>query len=384
MNTVILQVVVGLLACFVGVLGSQQPFSKEGIRELLQARCGQTGSAVWKYEGSLYDPMDGRRICGVEGLEVVRYLGGSAENGKRTSLKSKDLPGHTILSRKLFCYRSSDSHNLLTSFRLRPNSPRREIPLTQAVALYETATTFFGKRNGRELVCHTEFPDGKCLWTTSDAGSSYLEAGSTTFDFTVYTKKQSADVPNVSDDPDDESQDSSVVVAPKRSRLVQFGPGPKTTDGRFGARETYSYTLSEQPKSKRWKFWLSDPPLVPRCDVKYTRYGEGPPWYGPGRYCTLELKGRRIDDLGDVPPMLASFVAQKLPGFLSANAEITSDEEANDAVRWFKSQSMRLQESESDDTTEDSWKQRAKTYWNRLREASSHRGGMSNSDSRSL
>lgn len=32
----------------------------------------------------------------------------------------------------------------------------------------------------------------------------------------------------------------------------------------------------------------------PQCTVQYTCYGEVPPWYTPGRMCTLELIGDRV------------------------------------------------------------------------------------------
>ena len=58
------------------------------------------------------------------------------------------------------------------------------------------------------------------------------------------------------------------------------------------------------------------------CKMHYTRFGESPPWYIPGRMCTLELWGRKVDTVEEVPPTVASFAAMRIPGFMSVHSPI--------------------------------------------------------------
>mmetsp|Transcript_6171 Transcript_6171/g.9480 ORF Transcript_6171/g.9480 Transcript_6171/m.9480 type:complete len:120 (-) Transcript_6171:794-1153(-) len=96
------------------IVESLGPFSEETIQDWVQARCGGSGSAVWSYEGTLYDPLDGRKICGVEGIELVRILASSPSKSNRKSLLvSNDMKSSaTILSRKLFCYQNPEKKTL--------------------------------------------------------------------------------------------------------------------------------------------------------------------------------------------------------------------------------------------------------------------------------
>lgn len=357
-----------LLFCLL-YCGVNSSFSNEAIDEWIQGRCGD-GSAVWTYEGTLYDPLDGRKICQVEGIELVRTLAGPNDSSsRRVGLISKDLEGSTtVLSRKLFCYKSpKEPHKLLSSIKLRHNSPKRLVPTNQAVAVYDTATTLSSRHDGKQLVLHTEFPNGKCYWASAESSDEPSEeAASKSLDFTVYTKKRSTDLPELLDEP----KNGDVIVAPKRSRLIQFGASPKQEVGRFGARETYSYTLSKAPIEKRsWKFWEKQIESPPNCSVKYTRYGEGPPWYGPGKYCTLELKGRRLNSSDGVKPLAAAMAAQ-IPGFLSVDNRIETDGQAKQAVTRFRKQG--LFQLDAEPSVEDKLKERAMKALRKLRSASSH------------
>jgi hypothetical protein len=161
-------------------------------------------------------------------------------------------------------------------------------------------------------------------------------------DFSIFAKPTFKDLPKLTDASND---DGEVVVAPKRSQLVQFGASSQEGDQhRFGARETYSYTMQSSPsRFPSWlaKFWeqRDDSPRV-----RYTRYGEGPPWYGPGKYCMLELQGRRVNSLAEAPPLAASFAAQRVPGFLSVDGPITTDVSAKRAIEWFRRGNLQLVE----------------------------------------
>lgn len=351
------------LLFLVAVCESGPLFSRANVQQWLQARCGN-GAAVWAYEGTLYDPLDGRKICDVEGLELIRTLPAKA----RTGLVGTELTnGTTVLSRKLFCYKSNDK--LLESIKLRHNSPKRTIPKNQAAVVYDTATTLSSRGNGKQLVLHTEFPNGKCYWATTKGEDTKSDmSADSSFDFTVYTKRRPTDLPT-----ENEMTEDGVVVAPKRSKIFQFGASPKQDNlGRFGARETYSYTVTPAPlPEKGWKFWVKPQAELPSCAVKYTRYGEGPPWYGPGKYCSLELRGRRVDSLQDALPLVHSFAAQ-IPGFMQVHRRLDTPKEGEDAISWFRKEGMQLEETTSHDG---GLKGQAVEVWNKLRSASRHVAG---------
>ena len=387
------------------------PFTQPAIDAWLSSRCSESGSAIWAFEGALYDPLDGRNICLVEGIELVRRLPNNRTLTDSTAISQLQIDqlhesGSTILSRKLFCYPSPESpRRLLHSMKLRHNSPLRTIPIHQAVALYDTATTYFGRRNGTELVVHTEFPNGKCYWstttshrktctdiTTNTNSNANANSNSPTnhhqqqsLDFTVYTKKRRSELPELSNETF--SSESNIPLAPKRSRLIQFGAAPKQDQqGRFGARETYSYTFQQSSSSTtttpRWQFWNNNynnkkkkNPLL-SCHLKYTRYGEGPPWYVTGKYCQLELQGRRVDSVADLPPLAAS-VAAKYAGFLNVASPVIN---AKQAIQWFREDSLCSIDHYNEEEIPNGSIHRAlyhgrkqgEQIWQRLRQASTH------------
>jgi hypothetical protein len=327
--------------------------STKRVVDWVQARCGgidKDGNgygnddmpSLWVYQGALYDPLDGKRIAQVQGLELVSKwadCNSYPSTRKRFQYKCGDLIAGaligqpdakldyaaTLLSRKLFMYTTPDNQNLLTSIRVRPRSPRKLIPTDQAVALYDTATTIIAR--GKDLIVHSEFPDFKSLW-----GQAMLRQESDdddTLEFTVYTKRRSDK--SADSQPDlitlpQESTNSETTVSPKRSALIQFGSSSLEEKHRFGARETYSYsknTNTNTPPSNNW-WWqrLGGGRHTSRhqsCSrVKYTRYGEGPPFYAPGRMCSLELVGRRVESLQDVQrqsPLLHQLLQERVPGF---------------------------------------------------------------------
>ena len=355
----------------------------DDLTSWLQARCGNSDEsdnvALWVYEGALFDPLEGRKIANVEGLELVRCVASSSSkksneiqgngntNGQK-ALSHGDLEvgpllrhpnatydhASTILSRKLFCYQSpNDPTKLLTSIRLRPNAPLRKIPTKQAVAVYDTATTFIAR--GQELLAHTEWPDRQSIWgratrkrdpnnndNSQGEGTSRNHRQSTnnkskskSFDFTIYARLKSANKKpeqlfDLTSQPStnvlDEATSLSVVSSPRRAKLIEFGTGSSQGKDKFGARETYSYTFDKKTAVANgggFLQWLglrktSTTATVPNCHVRYSRYGEGPPFFGPGRICSLELQGRRVNSLDDLPPLTASVVADRMsPLFLT-------------------------------------------------------------------
>jgi hypothetical protein len=326
----------------------------------LRAKCGPTGAAVWAYQGRLVDPLNGLTIANVQGVELVRCLAvtdPTSAQRERYKRRAGDLAmastlasasqspnleyAGTLLSRKLFCYTSpnnnDDSNRLLRKVRLRPTSPERNIPVNQAAAVYDTATTYCqvssnaapggGAASSNPLwALHTEYSDGRSLWTTTSVQDDELQK---LIEFTVYARpqplwKQRLDWKRwlgPAAAASSSASSSSSVISPQRSAILQLGSSAGTDAvGKFGARETYQYNTA-----------------FGRCSCRYSRYGEGPAWYGPGRLCTLELSGRRVEAWSDLPSQIAQLVHERVVGFLSVNAPVPQDDVlASRAVQVFR------------------------------------------------
>jgi hypothetical protein len=297
----------------------------------------------------------------------------------------------TILSRKLFCYSSIHDKDggLMKEYRLHPTAPLRKLKTEDVVALYDTVTTFISTQDGEGMVVMTEWPDGH--WIQSDASSiggmrkpmenekgDESSSGRKYFEFTVYARRSGRNETPVlppylsKTDQNAKGDSTSVHTVPPRSKFIQFGRDDNTEDRRYGARETYSYLIGsgEMTRGDRLKSILReglsnlkervglwDCDLMEKqsnmdphrsCTVRYTRYGEAPAWYGPGKMCTLELWGRRVDSVADTPPLAATFAATRIPGFLSVHASIPTGpgcDNANHGTKPLSEKQMREQQA---------------------------------------
>jgi hypothetical protein len=380
---------------------SRRQLSSSSKEKEEEAKQQQQQKQLWMYQGSLYDPLDGRPIAQVQGLELVRPVFNTTHlaidkilwnnNNNNTYVDAK-----TLWSQKIFCYTttttttaiaddtkgagasnnnnhngsssiSDDDVSILQSVRVRPQSPKKKIPLDQAVIVYETATTFVSlpqnnnnNNNKETLLVYSEFPNGQTLWgmandhhnsarrrtvttannwQSSSSSSSSSPLTTTGIDFTVYTKIRSPKspmfapdltVPSSFDD-DNNKNKGDLVVSPKRSALIQFG-GSSTVESKhkFGARETYSYRNHHNHNNpipiihnnnKPW-WWqqrilgrLNDQQPTATTSLFYTRYGEGPPFYAPGRMCMLELHARPIEKWQDATPLLRRLLDTHVANF---------------------------------------------------------------------
>ena len=430
------------------------------------------------YRGTLYDPIDGRSIATVQGLELVRPVYNTSGlaidkvlrksptststnqqqtfhsiNGTindDTTTATANIDAVTLWSQKVFCYTTTtttktrgqssektkmttrkeavpnsplsssgavgsndddddeEEEILLTNVRIRPQSPRKVLPLDQVVSVYETATTYIetdgrtkpkmrSAADGREqqrqqerqrssaretvsssclpgtVIVHSEWPNGQTVWNTASVpqlnshdneSSQQAQQQQQQLDFTVYAKVRSRSSPNSVNPPKDMLFPSSssttsrdynknkkgddVVVGPKRSKLIHFGSSTVDENNKFGARETYSFrniplesaipsididrsrSHDGRIKGRRRNLMAvardfllrpfqkggdiattSSATLMPV--MSYTRYGEGPPWFSPGRHCLLEIQGRPINSLDEATPVLQSLVCKDGP-----------------------------------------------------------------------
>jgi hypothetical protein len=309
---------------------------------IVRAKCNNNDrhQQLWKYQGALYDPLDGRRIALVEGLEwvVVRKNKKNEKETPGTNTNEEELLIHsllqqhpnnatasyddalTLITQKVFCY-TTEAGSLLQEIRVRPNSPRKKIPLDQAVSLYEMATTYIssGDDGTNDLVVHSEWPSGQSLW----GKASVKRMDDERLEWTVYTKRRSKksplylpDLTTTKPSPKSKDDGTTIVVSPERSALIQFGTSNmEESKHRFGARETYSWTFPKPAVVQKQQWWKRQPSPPPPSSqdpprLQYTRYGEGPPFYAPNRMCMLELQATPIDNVQQASPVVRQLLNQ--------------------------------------------------------------------------
>jgi len=328
--------------------------SSSNFQDWFKARCGPDGESAWLYQGGLYDPLTGEQLAHVEGLEIVQALshGKNQDDDAAATPTNRDKvmdllsiqkalsnpkaqykQSATLLSRKIFIYRQvQDSSKLLNKVKLRPYSPEKNIPVEQAVTAYATANTFVERVPGREWIVVGEWPNGQTVWNRAllrrreDETNNELQSSATavkpspsdsnSLEFTVHVRprppRSKQRVPDLTMEPQtvrqqyaaNENATRAATRSPPRSSLFSMGPSTAEKMG-TGARETYHFewmATAETP-TKRKGGWFgfggrrniddTTEQTGDDCTVQYTRYGEGPVWYGPNRFCTLELRGKR-------------------------------------------------------------------------------------------
>jgi hypothetical protein len=314
--------------------------SQHAISQFISKRCDDK-LAVWVYDGTLTDHDTGRIVANVKGVELVAALpaiNSSSDSGHISWLDKlfvgKLLQGresqydavNTILSRKLFCYtRHSNGKDdeLLQSIILRPDGPLRHLSPSESLAVYDTAITFISR--GDEVVI---FSERGCSDDKSNVmGIARPSSTQQGLEYTIHARKS-----NEEELPPPTSNEET-TVSPQRSRLIQFGKSEEIK--RFDAvREKYIYSLgskiepllsSDRGEGRfKWTKYRRNVPNSPedtkQATIRYTRYGEAPPWYAPGRMCTLDLTGEMIDlqsllDTRDEVGVLDS-ISTKLPNIL--------------------------------------------------------------------
>ena len=277
--------------------------------------------------------------------------------------------------------------NLFTSYRkteTNPLGPTTHIPLDQAMTCYDsiistigvttTRTTNNNNNNNNDItdqnrdsdhppvssstpssswILHTEIPNtsthptrsnrlrssSKCIWSCID-GTTISSSGplppeindakqdDTVFDFSIFTRRRSVPLslstvlPSITGT-NQHNSSSPTCNNSRRRPWLQFGSGGSRKN-ELGVRETYQFYHTATTTTK------STTPN--EMKVRYTRYGEAPVWYGPGRVCLLELVGTRInrsthdtdgtdsvarvsDTVHQRVPVISSIISNYIPDF---------------------------------------------------------------------
>jgi hypothetical protein len=275
-----------------------------------------------------------RRRC--RNLQIINALQQHNDGSNATS--NSAIQSCTLLSRKCFCYTTRDGTQLLSTIRKRPQGPITHVPFHQAISWYDSvlsciatspsssssklSTTRSNTQHDTTIAAtapswwlHTEWPMGKVVWSRvtnslQQPSSSALtmnmnpiQKNDIPWEFSIFTRRQQQPLllfnkckSNLEqqqlkqNSSTQQNNRTETMQRPNRLSLIQLGGGSsknvRQSGSDFGVRETYQYLSSSSAEPSD-----SNNDVV----VRYTRYGEAPVWYGPGRMCQLELTGTRIE-----------------------------------------------------------------------------------------
>ena len=299
-------------------------------------------NSIWVWTGLIRNPLTGKEIAHVHGLELVESLNSSTgmsmmqgfnsaiQLGRRKFLQllhlentHQNIPSYdasySYITKKLFIYTQVDNHSVpLTEYRIRPRSPRRHVQPSKL--LQECVTLGYrDKRNSSYI--EIKWPSGRLLSTTKVA----ITEVSLPMPLSFFMKQY---------------QVTNLIKGKSRvgtSKWISFAA--QDTSGR--SQEFYTF------KQFRLPFFLSALGAS-TGSIEYQRYGECPSWFATGRFCTTELSARKYRSLRDVPRSKLELVARTNPNFLSER-EISSSgynlkadfikgkDLLDDFVPWYKS-----------------------------------------------
>ena len=233
------------------------------------------------------------------------------------------------------------------------------------MTFYDTATTYVSTDGGKGMQVFTEWSDGR--WVQSEAKANGFQSSSIDTLANDFQRKTESEKEPSSKRNKEESMDFTVfctptskrqtpsllmmarskLSSPPRSKLIQFGRDEDSENRKFGARETYTYafTCPNTRNSKLsilsskiqqsvlnlgdsfglWDATSSTNGLMGNdsCKVRYTRFGEGPVWYGPGKTCTLELWGEKVSSILSAPALASTLAATRMPGFMTVHTPLS-------------------------------------------------------------
>eukprot|EP01032_Pedospumella_encystans_P007539 gene7539-9036_t len=285
------------------------------VIDFVQLKLGShSKQSYWHYSGVLRNPLTGREIVGIEGVEVVRSVPVSQKYERNTTATA-------FLTKKLFMYVDRvNASNLLEQYRLQRQAPLR--PVKAINEIVEKVT--LGIDDKGNTFASITWPGSRRTITNKRISIEPLPVGNSFLGRMVGRKKlnvvnfMTAGVP--------------IQSIPRNSlrRWISFSPGGQ--DDRAGRSQEY-YTISNidsvpagsfpsivvasgaNKKSTSVVQRLTGAVHKPEAVLTYQRHGEGPAWYAVGRACVVELTGARYASEKCLPKYVRELVQHANPAF---------------------------------------------------------------------
>ena len=290
----------------------------QNVIDYVQLKVGShSKQSYWHYSGVLRNPLTGREIVGIEGVEVVRAVPISQEYERNTTATA-------FLSKKLFMYVDrTNASNLLEQYRLQRQAPLR--PVKAVNEIVEKVT--LGINDKGLTFASITWPGSRRTITNNRISIEPLSVGNSFLGRMVGRKKlnvvnfMTAGVP--------------IQSIPRNSlrRWISFSPGGQ--DDRAGRSQEYyiisnidslsarsfpstvvannANTLGKKSTSVVQR--LTGAAHKPEAVLTYQRHGEGPAWYAMGRACVVELTGARYASEKCLPKYVQELVQRANPAF---------------------------------------------------------------------
>jgi hypothetical protein len=247
-----------------------------------------------------------------------------------------------------------------------------------------------------EFIVHCEWPSPTqqqnqnhtiSIWGSANVKRN-LEDGS--LGFSVYCKRRSPKSPLFLPDLSPKAEDpllvadtgnATITVSPKRAKWVEFGMSNMETKHKFGARETYSISnpisITTTPSwpwrttgtKFRWPWMPVANVAANPIKLTYSRYGEGPPFYAPGRMCMLELQAEPINSIQDASPILQRLLNERVQGWDAPQfgqervCLIPADDDTQDPLRIYKGYAIKAWEKARSVSSVVSFFRKERGFW---------------------
>ena len=288
----------------------------QNVIDYVQLKLGShSKQSYWHYSGVLRNPLTGREIVGIEGVEVVRAVPISQEYEMNNTIAT------AFLSKKLFMYVDrANASNLLEQYRLQRQAPLR--PVKAVNEIVEKVT--LGIDDKGQTFASITWPGSRRTITNNRISIEPLSVGNSFLGRMVGRKKlnvvnfMTAGVP--------------IQSIPRNSlrRWISFSPGGQ--DDRAGRSQEY-YAISNMDSLPAGSFpstvvasgsnkkstyvvqRLTGAAHKPEAVLTYQRHGEGPAWYAVGRACVVELTGARYASEKCLPKYVRELVQRANPAF---------------------------------------------------------------------
>ena len=244
----------------------------------------------WVYHGVVRNPLNGKEIAYIHGLEEVVPLRDHRSHLLQSINPFHEFRNFTYLCKKAFIYADVSNHSqALDSFRLRPKAPKRNV---QPVRLFSEQVTLGYDPLSNQTHMTITWPSGRTLKSS---------------------KLQINEVP----------QTFPLSLFMRQFQLVSFVKG--------GVPRRKNYWISfapEQSSGRTQEYYLMKEvrliPFLPAFSLEYKRYGECPPWFSTGRLCSTELTARKYYHKRNIPRATVKILEANCPEFISSPLSMES------------------------------------------------------------
>lgn len=296
------------------------------VKRFLQLRVGsdnKQSSAFWYYTGSVRDPVSGREIVGIEGVEKIcaltsnltSFLGGPntatnfsqaiADQFLLAPMSPQSMStSKSYLSHKLFLYVDAQNRTSpVSSFRKSRMAPARPVnPFKELLEWVQLDV------NQVRVDSNSKEPGEGALRSNCRVVSTVMWPGGRTMEGRLLLESLDTATTGISSPHFAPSAMGIAVHHTIRGRKLKpvnkwiaFGPSQEGSVGKssevYRLQENRAPRMVLNPWNKMKKISTEDAHLAHSpIRMFYKRYGTAPAWMAPQRPCEIELYGYRIDN----------------------------------------------------------------------------------------